>query len=75
MSEHEKVTQKDLYDTINDFRREVNTRFDSLERHFVTHVEFEPVKKVVNGIVSVGGLILMAILGLVLSQVIPGFNL
>ena len=75
MPENGKVSQKDLYDTINDFRREVSARFDTLERQYVTRIEFEPVQKVVNGIVSVGGLILIAILGLVLSRVIPGLNL
>ena len=75
MPENGKVSQKDLYDTINDFRREVSARFDTLERQYVTRIEFEPVQKVVNGIVSVGGLILIAILGLVLSHAIPGLNL
>lgn len=75
MPENGKVSQKDLYDTINDFRREVSARFDTLERQYLTRIEFEPVQKVVNGIVSVGGLILIAILGLVLSRVIPGLNL
>lgn len=75
MPENGKVSQKDLYDTINDFRREVSARFDTLERQYITRIEFEPVQKVVNGIVSVGGLILIAILGLVLSRVIPGLNL
>jgi hypothetical protein len=70
-----KVSQRELYDSINDFRKEVNGRFDGIEKQFVLRTEFEPVQKFVSGMIGVGGLILITILGLVLAHVIPGFNL
>jgi hypothetical protein len=71
----DRVTQRDLYDTINDFRKEVGERFDTLEKRVITRSEFEPVQRFVNGAVTVGVLVLVAILGLLLSHVIPGFHL
>ena len=47
-----KVSQRDLYETINEFRQEVNERFDHFEGSFVSHEEFSPVKKCVYGIVA-----------------------
>jgi hypothetical protein len=71
----EKVTQRDLYETINDFRKEVNNRFDIIEKQFISRAEFEPVQRFVNGAVATGVLVLIAVLGLVISHVIPGINL
>lgn len=70
-----KVTQKDLYDSINEFRKEVNIRFDTLEEQFVSRAEFVPVQKFVNGAITVGMAIILGILALLIAHVIPGFNL
>lgn len=62
-----RVTQRDLYNAINEFRHEVNGRLDKWETHCVTKEEFCPVRNIVYGGV---GLILtavvLAIIGLVL---------
>lgn len=75
----DRATQRDLYDTINDFRKEVNGRFDKLEddfsRKYVPMERFLPVERAVTWAVGVGGLVLMGILALVLSNAIPGFSM
>ena len=50
------VTNQELYQTVNDTRREISNRIDTLERtidsNFVTHAEFEPIKRLVYGAVT-----------------------
>jgi hypothetical protein len=69
-----KVTQRDLFNEINNLRKEVRQEFSELKKNYVTREEFVPVKNFVDKVFMVGGLILLSLLGLMLAHVIPGFG-
>lgn len=59
---HEEITLKDLYDLIEKLRKEISDAY-------VSKTEFEPVKKVVYGLVS---LILVAVVTALVALVVEG---
>jgi uncharacterized membrane protein len=64
---NERVTYKNLTDTINEFRKEMNIRFDNIENGYVRQEEFKPVKSIAYGLVT---LIMGAVIGTLLKLVI-----
>ena len=62
-----KITYKDLYEIIDDFRKEVNGRFDNIEGCFVRQEEFRPVKSIAYGLVT---LILGTVIGALIKLVV-----
>lgn len=57
----------DIYQTINEFRKEMNEHFDEIKQGYVTLDRFKPVEMVVYGM---AGFCLVAILGAVVALVI-----
>jgi hypothetical protein len=62
----EKITYKILYDEIQKLRSEFSDRFDKLDCNYITHKEFDPVRNVVYGAVS---LILLTALGALIKLI------
>ena len=62
-----KISYKDLYQAIDDFRKEVNERFDNIENCFVRQEEFKPVKSIAYGMVT---LIMGAVIGALIKLVV-----
>lgn len=58
---------KTTYELINDFRSEMNDRFDKIESCYVTGDRFNPVEKLVYGMT---GIVLVAVVGAVIALVI-----
>ena len=62
---------KSTYELINEFRKEMNERFDSIEKKmctdYVTKDRYTPVERLVYGMV---GVILLAVIGGLISLVI-----
>jgi len=67
MTKGERVTYKELYQSIDDLRQHMNDRFDRLEVSYVNWDEFKPVQRIVYGFVS---LILVSVAGAILGLVI-----
>lgn len=66
-----KITTREVYDLVDRKINEVNRNIASLETkvdsRFVTHEEFEPIKKIVYGLV---GLILISVVGALVALVV-----
>lgn len=64
------VTNKELYEVVDNTRKEIGGRIDKLENKidttYVTHAELEPIKKLVYGAVAV---ILLSFVGAVVALV------
>lgn len=62
---------KSTYELINEFRKEMNDRFDSIEKKmctdYVTKDRYTPVERLVYGMV---GFILIAVIGSIIALVI-----
>jgi chromatin segregation and condensation protein Rec8/ScpA/Scc1 (kleisin family) len=69
-----RVSQKDLYDAINELRREVRGEFAELKKNYVTHSEFygmeTKVKDISNALKGGATVVLLAVLGAILKLVI-----
>ena len=67
----DKITTKEVYRLVEDTRKELKNDIsnlnDKVDSRFVTHDEFEPIKKVVYGLV---GLILVSVVGALVALVI-----
>ena len=67
----DKITTKEVYRLVEDTRKElkddISNLNDKVDSKYVTHDEFEPVKKVVYGLV---GLILVAVIGALIGLII-----
>ena len=62
---------KSTYELINEFRTEMNERFDKVESCFVRKEEFTPVKNIVYGMV---GFILITVLGSIVALVVVKYS-
>lgn len=62
---------KSTYELINEFRKEMNDRFDSIEKRmctdYVTKDRYTPVERLVYGMV---GFILIAVIGSIIALVL-----
>lgn len=58
---------KTTYELINEFRSEMNDRFDKIESCYVRNDRFNPVERLVYGMV---GIILLAFVGAMVALVI-----
>lgn len=58
---------KSTYELINDFREEMNNRFDKIESCYVRQDQFKPIERIVYGAVT---LILVAVVGALIALVI-----
>ena len=58
---------KSTYELINDFREEMNSRFDKIESCYVRQDQFKPIERIVYGAVT---LILVAVVGALIALVI-----
>lgn len=58
---------KTTYELINEFRSEMNDRFDKIETCYVRNDRFNPVERLVYGMV---GVILLAVVGAMVALVI-----
>ena len=71
MAKNNNITTQQVYDLVDKKYGELNASLKSLETkvdsHFVTHAEFEPIKKLVYGMV---GLILIAVMGALVALVV-----
>jgi len=71
MTNADRITTKEVYRLVEDMRRELRTDIskldDRISKNYVTQEEFEPVKKLVYGVV---GLILMSVVGALLALII-----
>jgi hypothetical protein len=74
-----KVKMDEMCEDIQELKVAIKEGFADLKRdlelHYVSNERFKPVETFVNNFMRIGFLILVAILGLVLSHVIPGFKL
>ncbi len=62
---------QDIYSAINDLRKEMNNRFDSMETNFVSIDRFKPIESLTWGMV---GFVLLAVLGAIIAGVIVKIN-
>jgi len=67
------LTQR--FDTLEDKLDEIIKTLDALPTVYATIERIKPLETFFKGMQGAGVVILMAILGLLLSHVIPGFNL
>ena len=67
----DKITTKEVYRLVEETRKELKGDIgrlnDKVDSRYVTHEEFEPIKRLVYGVV---GLILVAVVGALLALVI-----
>jgi hypothetical protein len=71
MANGDKITTKEVYRLVEETRKELKSDIgkidDKISREYVTHDEFEPIKRLVYGVV---GLILVAVVGALVAMVI-----
>ena len=69
MDSKEAITDKNLFTHIEYIREDVKEIKSQLERHYITRSEFEPVKKLVFGVVAMIG---TCIAGIILKMILVG---